>query len=97
MRRTTAGFFLATMMMLALIGCAARDPYVGSWGTAGIITIRKSGETYAIHDIANPFGNDYQGQLSGGRLIAKDGPATFTYTLDGKWLVRDGNTRFEKN
>jgi hypothetical protein len=95
-----AGCFLvaATIMCAAtLLGCGAHDPYVGSWGTAGMITIQKSGDTYLIHDSANPFGNDYKGQVSGGKLVAKDGAATFTYTLDGKWLVRDGDTRFEKN
>ena len=59
---------LATLLIAALTvaagtvsGCGPKDPYVGSWGTYGMLRIERSGDTYLIHDTANPFGNEYEG------------------------------------
>jgi len=81
----------------AVSGCGPKDPFVGSWGTYGMLRIERSGDTYLIHDTANPFGNEYSGTLEGGKLVAKDGPATFVFTIEDDWLVQDGNLRFERN
>jgi len=99
-RRFLSGCLVAAMVLvcvLSLVACSASDQFTGSWGGAGMIKISKSGDTYKIHEVANPFGLDYQGHVENGKLIAKDGPATFTFTVDGNWLVRDGNMRYEKN
>lgn len=86
-----------TVLAGAVSACGPKDPFVGSWGTFGMVRIEKSGDTYLIHDTANPFGNDFEGKLEDGKLIAKDGPATFVYTVEGDWLVQDGNMKFERN
>jgi len=95
---------LATLLIAALTvaagtvsGCGPKDPYVGSWGTYGMLRIERSGDTYLIHDTANPFGNDYQGTVENGKLVAKDGVHSTTFTIEGDWLVEDGTMRFEKN
>jgi len=97
-------FIVAALLIVALVvaagavaGCGGGDPYVGEWGTFGMLGIEKSGDTYLIHDTANPFGNEYEGKLVDGKLIAKDGPATFVFALEGDWLVRDGNMKYERN
>jgi len=95
---------LAALLVMALAvlsvtasGCGSSDPFVGSWGTYGMIRIEKSGDTYLIHDPGNPFGTDYQGTVEGGKLVAKDGVHSTTFTVEGNWLVEDGTMRFEKN
>ena len=95
---------LAALLVMALAvlsvtasGCGSSDPFVGSWGTYGMLRIEKSGDTYLIHDPGNPFGSDYQGTLENGKLVAKDGVHSTTFTIEGDWLVEDGTMRFEKN
>lgn len=94
---------LAALLVMALTvvsvtasGCGSSDPFVGSWGTYGMLSIKKSGDTYLIHDSYNPFEKDYEGKVENGKLIANDGLTT-TFVVDGKWLVEDGTMRYEKN
>lgn len=91
------GTVLLVALALTLTGCGSKDPYVGSWGSYGLLRIEKKGDTYYFHDTANPFGNEYQGKVVDGKLVAHDGPATFTYVREGDWLVMDDTIRYEKN
>ena len=56
---------LATLLIVALTLAADAG--------SGMLRVEKSGDTYLIHDTANPFGNEYEGRLEGGKLIAEAG------------------------
>ena len=89
-----------TAVSIAIAGCGGGDPYVGSWGAGSLLQIEKNGDTYLVSDIANPWAKEYEAAMENGKLVAKTKLATYTFTVDGNWIAKEGGgltINYERN